>query len=199
MLNHFDVDEKWCAIHATHMSSEETADLARSGAIAGLCPTTEGNLGDGFFNLNEYVSHNGRWAIGSDSHISISPVEELRWLEYGRRLVDRQRNIMATSSSPSTGTALLDQALQGGQISSGLKIGKIEPGYRADFIVLDSEHPRLYGREKEQLIDSWIFSGNENTVQDVYVGGVCVVQDGHHPDEEDIQASYRKTLDELNA
>ena len=199
MLSHFEVNEKWCAIHATHMTSDETVGLAKSGAIAGLCPTTEGNLGDGFFNLNEYIANNGRWAIGSDSHISISPVEELRWLEYGRRLVDRQRNIMASSFSPSTGTALLEQSLHGGRISSGLDIGKIEPGYRADFVVLDSDHPRLYGRKEEQLIDSWIFSGNENAVQDVYVGGVRVIQDGHHPDEEDIQASYRKTLDELNA
>ena len=199
MMNCFDVNEKWCAIHATHMTSRETISLARSGAIAGLCPTTEANLGDGFFNLNEYIANNGRWAIGSDSHISISPVEELRWLEYGRRLVDRQRNIMASSSSPSTGTVLLDQSLNGGQISSGLDIGKIEVGYRADFVVLDSDHPRLYGRKEQQLIDSWIFSGNENIVQDVYVGGIRVIQDGHHPDEEDIEASYRNTLDELNA
>lgn len=197
MMNRFDVDQRWCAIHATHMTEDETRRLAKSGAVAGLCPTTEGNLGDGFFNLNEYVENSGVWAIGSDSHISISPVEELRWLEYGRRLVDRQRNMMATASSPNTGMALLEQALKGGEQSSGLKIGKISPGYRADFVVLDSNHSRLYGRQEESLIDSWIFSGNENMVRDVYVAGKHVIQDGHHADEETIEKEYQRILDEL--
>ena len=198
LLNRFDVDENWCAIHATHMTTDETRRLAASGAIAGLCPTTEANLGDGFFNMAEFLDAGGRWAIGSDSHISISPVEELRWLEYGQRLVNGQRNFMATDETLSTGRVLLDQALQGGSQSSGLKIGRIAPGCRADFLVLDMDHPRLYARQGDQVVDSWIFSGNENPIRDVYVGGVRVIEDGHHEDEEDIQISYQHVLDELS-
>jgi formimidoylglutamate deiminase len=198
LLNRFDVDEKWCAIHATHMTAEETRRLARSGAVAGLCPTTEANLGDGFFNLSRYLEDRGCWAIGSDSHISISPVEELRWLEYGQRLLEQQRNVMATESSLSTGMALLEGALRGGAQSSGMNIGQLEPGFRADFVVLDTDHARLYNRQGDQVVDSWIFSGNENLVREVYVGGVRVIADGHHEDEEDIRICYHNTLDELS-
>ncbi len=197
LFDQFEIDPQWCLIHATHMTSDETRQLAQSGAIAGLCPTTEANLGDGFFNAIEYQAQNGRWAIGSDSHISIDPVEELRWLEYGMRLGTRQRNLLTTPDSPNSGRHLLDQALRGGAQACGRKIGKIEPGYRADLIVLDDQHPRLYRRQQNDLIDSWIFSGNENLVRDVYIGGKRVIAGGHHADEESIMHNYRATLDRL--
>ena len=199
LLNRFNVDEKWCLIHATHMDDEETVRLAASAAVAGLCPTTEANLGDGFFNLMQYESSSGRWAIGSDSHISISPVEELRWLEYGQRLLYRQRNLMASTETPSTAAALFHAALQGGAQACGRSIGKIEAACRGDFVVLDSNHPRLAGRSGNDLLDSWIFSGNENPIKDVYVGGRRVIADGHHNDEEEIETAYRKTLEDLSA
>ena len=199
LLNRFSVDESWCAIHATHMTEKETIDLAKTGAVAGLCPTTEGNLGDGFFNINEYLAANGNWAIGSDSHISIDPVEELRWLEYGRRLVDRQRNIMASTNQLHTGASLLEGAVAGGAQSSGLPIGQIAPDYRADFVVLDEKHPRLYGRQKSDLVDSWIFSGNENLVKDVYVAGKVVIQNGRHADQDNAAKQFKKAIDELSS
>ena len=199
MMNRFAVNENWCAIHATHMTEQETVRLAKSGAVAGLCPTTEGNLGDGLFDINSYSAENGSWAIGSDSHISISPVEELRWLEYGRRLFDRKRNILATETELHTGMKLLEHALQGGKQSSGLKIAELKVGSRADFVVLEDLHPRLYGRNQSDLIDSWIFSGNENVVRDVYVSGMPMVVDGHHPKEQEIEQNYRRVIDELGA
>ncbi len=197
LLNRFDLNPKWCLIHATHMDDVETARFAQSGAVAGLCPTTEGNLGDGFFNLIEFEQHGGMWAIGSDSHISISPVEELRWLEYGQRLLTRQRNVMASPSNLNTGRALFSAALQGGRQSSGRKIGSLKAGSRADFVVLDNQHPRLYGRSEDSLIDSWIFSGNHNPVQQVFVGGKQVIDQGCHVDEENISHEYKRTMDEL--
>ena len=198
LLNRFDVGRNWCLVHATHMDESETRRLAQSGAVAGLCPTTEANLGDGFFNLEQYSQAGGSWAIGSDSHISISPVEELRWLEYGHRLLNRHRNIMATDAEPSTGAALLEQALQGGRSSCGLRIGSVAPGYRADFVVLDTDHPRLYGCTGDQRVDNWIFSGNECLVKDVYTSGRRVICDGCHIDEEGICQNYRNVLDRLN-
>jgi len=197
LFDHFEVDHHWCLIHATHMSAEETAKMAKSGCIAGLCPTTEANLGDGFFNAVEYFNANGCWAIGSDSHISIDPIEELRWLEYGQRLATRNRNVLVSTQQRNTGRNLLDGALAGGAQACGRKIGRIESGYRGDFILLDDQHPRLYGRAEDDLIDSWIFSGNANLVSSVYVGGEKVIDQGHHANEEAIADNFRRTLDQL--
>ena len=198
LLNRFDIDHRWCLVHATHMDEAETLGMASSGAIAGLCPTTEANLGDGFFNLTNYRQHGGQWAIGSDSHISISPVEELRWLEYGQRLLYRQKNMVAEPASPHTGKTLLSAALEGGSQACGRKTGRIERGYRADFIVLDTGHSRLVGRNADEIIDSWIFSGNENPLTDVFVGGRQVIVEGHHNEEESIREAFGQTLRELS-
>ncbi len=197
LLNHFEVDHSWCLIHATHMTPEETSHLAKSGAVAGLCPTTEANLGDGFFNVEQYFSEQGAWGIGSDSHISISPVEELRWLEYGQRLLSNRRNIINSETQPNTGAFLYARAISGGAQATARLNGKIKAGYRADFIVLDDEHPRLYGRQENDLLDSWIFSGNENPVKDVYVGGVKVIEDGIHPKEESIRSDFQAIVNKL--
>ena len=197
LFDNFDIDRNWCLIHATHMNSTETSMMAQSGCIAGLCPTTEANLGDGFFNAVDYLAEQGGWAIGSDSHISIDPVEELRWLEYGMRLQTRRRNVLATTQVTNTGRNLLNGALAGGARACGRLIGRIDTGYRADFVVLDHEHPRLYGRHADDLLDSWIFSGNDNLVRDVYVGGTRVIDNGHHINEDEIARNYRATLDQL--
>ena len=197
LYDHFGVNRDWCLIHATHMTPGETATMAQSGCVAGLCPTTEANLGDGFFNAIDYLKHQGAWAIGSDSHISIDPVEELRWLEYGVRLQSRHRNRLVSPDVPSTGRSLLDGALAGGAQACGRRIGNIATGYRADLVALDQDHPRLYGRRGDDLLDSWIFSGNENLVRDVWVGGSKVIEDGRHADEERIAQTYRDTLDQL--
>lgn len=197
LFNHFDVDQQWCLIHATHMTDSETAKMAVSGCVAGLCPTTEANLGDGFFNAEQYFNANGNWAIGSDSHISIDPVEELRWLEYGQRLVTRGRNVLTSPKTTNTGRNLIDGALAGGAMACGRKIGSIEVGYRADLVVVNDTHPRLYGRGEDDLLDSWIFSGNENMVDSVYVGGRKVIENGVHVNEQQIANNYRQTLDQL--
>jgi len=197
LFENFAVDRKWCLIHATHINDQETAAMAGSGCVAGLCPTTEANLGDGFFNAREYFAQRGCWAIGSDSHISIDPVEELRWLEYGMRLQTHGRNVLVSDANANTGRNLLDGALAGGAQACGRNIGSIVEGYRADFVILDDQHPRLYGRSRDDLIDSWIFSGNSNLVRDVYIGGNKVIDHGHHVDEDTIARNYRNTLDQL--
>ena len=197
LFDHFDVGADWCLIHATHMTDKETATMAQSGCVAGLCPTTEANLGDGFFNAIDYFKQAGCWAVGSDSHISIDPVEELRWLEYGQRLLSRGRNVLVSERANNTGRNLLDGALAGGARACGRNIGSISNGARADFIVLDDQHPRLYARIRDDILDSWIFSGNENLVRDVYIGGKKIIAQGHHRDEEVIRHNYRTTLDQL--
>jgi formimidoylglutamate deiminase len=196
LLAHQPVDRRWCLVHATHLTARERDDLARSGAVAGLCPTTEANLGDGLFPLEAFQAAGGVWGIGSDSHISISPVEELRWLEYGRRLTTLRRNVAALPGQ-STGAALWSRALAGGAAACGRPIGGLAPGHRADLLVLDGDHPLTYGRGGDRLVDALVFAGNANLVDHVMVGGRWRVRDGRHAAEVETAAAYRRVLDRL--
>jgi formimidoylglutamate deiminase len=196
LLDHQPVDRRWCLVHATHLAEGEMAGLARSGAVAGLCPTTEANLGDGLFPLEAFQAAGGRWGIGSDSHISVSPIEELRWLEYGRRLATLRRNVAALPGQ-STGAALWSRALAGGAQACGRRIGALEVGCRADLLVLDGTHPLAYGRAGDRLVDALVFAGNASLVRHVLVGGRWRVRDGAHAEEAAVAAAYRTVLDRL--
>lgn len=199
LFEHVDVDARWCLVHATHLTEAEALQLARSGAVAGLCPTTEANLGDGLFPLAAYQDAGGTLGIGSDSHISISPVEELRWLEYGQRLTSGHRNIAARAQDVSVGETLWRAALHGGAQASGLPIGALRSGARADLIVLDENSPLLAARDARSMLDSFLFAGNTPLVRDVMCGGEWVVHDFRHRDETRIAARYRATVSALAA
>ena len=205
LLDHAPVDARWCLVHATHMDESETRQLAKTGAVAGLCPTTEANLGDGLFPLKAYLDAGGTIGIGSDSHISVSPIEDLRWLEYGQRLLTRHRNVSATTRQPSTGELLFSNALLGGARASGMALGYIDGGDpslpsvgpRADLLVLDDRSAQFAGRDRMHLLDTWIFAGNTPLVRDVMVNGEWVVRDFRHRDEERIAARYRAVVGKL--
>jgi formimidoylglutamate deiminase len=199
LLDNAKVDARWCLVHATHLTDTETTQLAASGAVAGLCPTTEANLGDGLFPLADYLDAGGSLGIGSDSHISISPVEELRWLEYGQRLISRHRNIGARRAGASVGETLWRAALHGGAQASGLPLGELATGMRADLLVLDEQSPLLAARDTPSVIDSFLFAGNTPLVRHVMCGGEWVVRDFHHRDEERIAARYRDAVTTLAA
>jgi formimidoylglutamate deiminase len=200
-MNHFDVGPNWCLIHATHLTDQETDDLAASGAVAGLCPATEANLGDGIFPLGRYLDAGGVFGIGSDSHVSVSMVEELRWLEYGQRLIRRRRNVSAAGPGGSTATRLYAGALAGGAQVTGRSVGAIAVGKRADFIILDPDNPTLVGKTGERLFDSAIFAGNANIIRDVWVGGVQRVDNAQHVAEslafEDFAGVMRSVVTQL--
>ena len=198
LMGHLPVGPRWCLVHATHMTEAETRALAISGAVAGLCPTTEANLGDGFFPAIAYQRLGGAFGIGSDSHISVSPVEELRWLEYGQRLLERRRNRL-TGRTGSVGADLYRAALEGGARAMARPVGRLAPGHRADLIVLDADHPLLYGRQDDTLIDALVFAGNTNPVRDVMIGGRWVVEAGHHFAEEAVLARFRGAVSTLGA
>ncbi|MGN6738631.1 formimidoylglutamate deiminase [Dyella sp.] len=197
LLDHAAVDARWCLVHATHLTGHETSRLARSGAVAGLCPTTEANLGDGLFPLTDYLDAGGTLGIGSDSHISVSPVEELRWLEYGQRLVTRHRNIAARGEGESVGETLWTAALRGGAQAAGLPIGALQAGQRADLLVLDDDAPLLAARDATSAMDSFLFAGNTPLVRHVMCGGRWVVRDFRHRDEERIGMRYRQVVERL--
>ncbi|WP_026873866.1 formimidoylglutamate deiminase [Inquilinus limosus] len=199
LLGHAAVDGRWCLVHATHLTGAETAALAASGAVAGLCPTTEANLGDGLFPLAPYLAAGGRLGIGSDSHISVGVIEELRWLEYGQRLAHRKRGIGAGPGRPSVGATLFQAAIDGGARAVGRASGRIEAGARADLVVLDPDHPALVGRRGDALLDSFVFAGNESPIRHVMAGGRWRVRDGHHADEAAVAARYRKVMAALLA
>ena len=183
LLRNAQVDARWTLVHATHLNDPEVAGIAKSGATVAICPTTEANLGDGLFRLRDHLDAGGAWGIGSDSHISVSPVEELRWLEYGQRLATRHRNIAVSPASPSVGATLLAGVLASAAQSTGFS------GVD-DAVVLDGDAPLLAGARAEDVADRWIFSGNRPAVREVRVGGKRVVADGGHPEREAIAQRY---------
>ncbi|MDH3966367.1 MAG: formimidoylglutamate deiminase [Rhodospirillales bacterium] len=200
LLANVDPGPHWCLVHATHMTEQETEALAGSGAVAGLCPTTEANLGDGVFPAPAYLAGGGAFGIGSDSHISVSPIEELRWLEYGQRLTRKRRNLLAGGDAePSVGAVLYQGALAGGAQALGRPLGKLAPGCRADLLVLDADCPALIGKPDELLLDAMVFAGNDNPVRDVMVGGRWVVRERRHGEEAAVLAAYKAALAELTA
>jgi formimidoylglutamate deiminase len=193
------VSSRWCLVHATHLTDAETAALARSGAVAGLCPTTEANLGDGFFPLPAFLAQGGAFGVGSDSNVSTSAIEELRWLEYGQRLLHRRRSVAASAGTPSPGLALYQGALAGGARVSGRPIAGLARGQRADFLVIDADAPFLCGRGPDELADAMVFGGNANPIRDVFVGGRQVIAGGQHAHEAAIHAAYRAAARSLAA
>ncbi len=193
LLDEMPVDSRWCLIHATHMTSEETRRVAATGATVGLCPVTEANLGDGIFPAVAYRSAQGSFGVGSDSNVLISVADELRTHEYSQRLVQRRRNLLADAGA-SVGRTLYDAALAGGRAASGREVGLIAPGSRADFVVLDGENPALVGRSGDDVLDGWIFAGQRSPVRDVWVGGRRVVADGRHHLRDDVFSRFKSTL-----
>lgn len=192
LLSNATVDARWTLVHATHLTPAEVRGIARSGATVAICPTTEANLGDGLFPLRDYLSANGAWGIGSDSHISVSPVEELRWLEYGQRLDTRHRNIAVSSDSPSVGETLLRGVVASAANSTGFDVS-------GDAVVLDTQAPQLICATTDDIVDRWIFSGNRNLIDTVDVAGKRVVESGRHVDSERILARYRQAIEGLHA
>lgn len=197
LYDELEVDARWCLVHATHLVEAEVTAIARSRAVAGICPTTEANLGDGLFPLESFLAQGGVFGVGSDSHVSQSPVEELRWLEYGQRLREQRRNIAVSDTQRNVGEFLWQGALQGGAQAAGRAVGALAAGKRADLIVLDADHPNLYGRAAGEVLGSLVFSGNDNLVKDVMAGGQWVVRGQQHVAQQAIAARFKQTLAEL--
>ncbi|MDU7133244.1 MAG: amidohydrolase family protein, partial [Enterobacteriaceae bacterium] len=198
LYDHLDVDARWCLIHATHADASEVTKMAHSGAVAGLCPTTEANLGDGIFPGVDYLAQEGRWGIGSDSHVSLNVVEELRWLEYGQRLRDQRRNRLVATGQTRVGDVLYTQALSGGAQACGVPLGQLSVGYRADWLVLDHQDPYLAAASDNELLNRWLFAGHAGQIRDVYVGGVTRVIDGVHPQQQAAAADFLRLLQQLS-
>ena len=191
------LDARWCMIHATQMTPEETAALARTGAVAGLCPITEANLGDGIFDAPGWLAANGAFGVGTDSNVRISLAEELRLLEYSQRLNLKARAVMADTRS--TGRLLWDGATAGGAQAAGRPTGLIEVGQWADLLALDTGDLRLEGFQGDQLLDAFLFAGRDGLVTDLWSAGRHVVRDGHHIARDAVATRFRSTMRRLRA
>jgi formimidoylglutamate deiminase len=182
LLDHMPVDARWCLVHATHMDHDEYDRGARSGAVAGLCPTTEANLGDGIFDFPRWRDHGGIWGVGSDSHACVNAAEELMLLEYGQRLSTRQRNVGAEAAHRHVATALTLGAVRGGAQASGRAIAGLATGQQADFVVLDSTHLALQGLAPADMLSAHVFASHRTSaIAEVWQAGQARVTAGRHP------------------
>ena len=199
LFDEMPVDARWCLIHATHADEGEVARLAASGAVAGLCPATEANLGDGIFPGVAYQAQGGRLGIGTDSHVATGVAEELRLLEYGQRLRDQRRNRLNGGPHRSAGRTLYDQALAGGAQALGQPIGAIAPGKLASLTVLDGREAFIAAARGDATLDRWLFALGDKAVRDVMVAGQWVIRDGHHQEEDAVDDAFRATISKLAA
>jgi formimidoylglutamate deiminase len=197
LLEELGIDAHWCVVHATHMTSDETFALARSGAVAGLCPSTEADLGDGLFDAQRFLAAEGLFGVGGDSHVSTSPWHELQLFEYGQRLSRQRRNLLGGEIGQSVGAGLFRRALEGGARALAQPIGRIAVGARADLLVLDCEQPSLYDRSGDDLLDAAIFAPHRGVVRDVMAHGRWCVRDKRHVEREAIESRYRAAMQEI--
>lgn len=197
LLDEMPVDARWTLVHATHVESDEVAGIAASGAVAGLCPITEANLGDGLFPAAEFMALGGMIGIGSDSNVRIDASEELRLLEYGQRLTRRARNVLAGGDRPATGARMFAAAVAGGGRSLGAETGLVA-GKPADIVSLNRADLAFAGRNRDALIDSWVFASRAG-VDCVWRGGAKQVAGGRHRDRDAIEERYRVALNRLMA
>jgi formimidoylglutamate deiminase len=194
LLAHQPVDARWCLIHATHLTEAEARAVAASGATIGLCPLTEANLGDGIFEAQTYLPAGGFIGIGSDSNIELTASGELKQLEYSQRLKQKARNLLAGEEGRSTGEALYRKALAGGARALGRRIGAIAPGYRADLVLLDADHPDIAALGPRHALDAYCFVAGKSAIDRVYVSGKCVVENGRHLLREAVEGNYLTCL-----
>ena len=198
LLGEHDVNDRWCLIHATQMTADETSALAKTGATAGLCPETEASLGDGIFDGVRYLGAGGQFGLGTDSNIRISLAGEMRGLEYSQRLRDHGRALFATADK-STGRCLWENISAGGARAAGRLTGSIQPGQLADMLALDLHHPNLTGRSGDTALDTFVFAESQRMITDVWSAGRHVVKDGAHVRQGRITARYIETITALMA
>jgi formiminoglutamate deiminase len=197
LLENAPVDERWCLVHATHATAAELQGVAARGAVVGLCPVTESNLGDGIFPAADFIAAGGRSGVGTDSNVRIDAAEELRTLEYSQRLAHRARNVLAAAPGASTGRSLFEAALAGGLQAlrpPGSEPAGLAAGAPLDVVSLAGDHPSLIGRRGDETLDSWIFAGGRELIDCVWCAGARVVSGGRHRNREAIVARYARTL-----
>ncbi|PKP81600.1 MAG: formimidoylglutamate deiminase [Alphaproteobacteria bacterium HGW-Alphaproteobacteria-18] len=198
LLHNADVGPRWCLVHATHTNDREIHGIAKTGAVAGLCPVTEANLGDGLFDGHAFVSYGGHYGVGTDSNVSISAADELRMLEYSQRFKTLSRNVMTGEGYASTGRSLFEHALSGGGRAAGIAVG-LAPGNPADMAALSAAVLPEVADGGDRVLDAWVFRGKNQAISDVWRRGDHIVQGGQHIHRPSIEARYKAALGKLLA
>lgn len=187
LADHVNLDAHCHLVHATHLEEAEVAAIAKSGAHAVICPSTEGNLGDGFFELHPFLAQGGQLSIGSDSHVCLSPIEELRWLDYGCRMRMEKRNVVCFEKGQDSGTRIYDATLRGGRMATGcFQQQYFQEGVGFDAVVLDAEHPLMAHTHQDRRLATYIYTGDVSTHLGVLVDGAWIVRDGKHQERNEI-------------
>jgi len=194
------LDGRWQLVHATHATPGEIAAVARSGAGVVICPTTEANLGDGLVDLPGWLTAGVSIALGSDSHVCRSVAEELRLLEYGQRLAQRVRCVGAApdSGEPSTAARLFNLALRGGAAAAGFAQWGLEPGARADLLVIDTGAHALLGVPPAHVLDALVFSSPARPFRDVMVAGKWATRAHRSARATGVAARFTAAMHELH-
>jgi formimidoylglutamate deiminase len=193
------LDDHWCLVHATHATPAELHGIAASRAAVCVSITTEANLGDGFFDAARFLQSHGRLCVGSDSQATVGPAEELRWLEYQARLREQRRGVLADASQSHVGTKLWSHAAECGAQAIGQPTGTIAVGNRADWLVLDPDHPSMAGAPLDTALDHLLFAGGSAAIRDVMVAGRWVVKDGQHAAELPLRSGFSRLMHRLAA
>jgi formimidoylglutamate deiminase len=188
----------WCIVHATHATAPELQGIADADAVVCVSISTEANLGDGFFDAARFLRLDGRLCVGSDSQSTVSPSEELRWLEYQQRLRKKRRGVLAAHSEAHVGTRLWRDAAQNGARALGQPVGEIAVGKRADWLVLDASHPAMAGVADDGALDRLLFAGADKAIRDVMVGGKWVIKDHRHPADEHMRTDFARVMETLS-
>ena len=190
--------QHWCVVHATHATPQELAGLAAADAVVCVSISTEANLGDGLFDAARFLNLNGRLCVGSDSQSTVSPAEELRWLEYQQRLRKKRRGVLAAQDESHVGTRLWRDAAENGARALGQPVGSIAIGCRADWLVLDAEHPSMAGASTDTALDRLLFAGADKAIRDVMVGGRWVIKNHRHAADERLRTDFARTMVNLS-
>ena len=221
LLDHVSVDERWHLVHATHMTSEEIELLQKRNAHVVICPSTEGNLGDGIFPLQAYWGGGGKWSIGSDSHIQLNPVEELRWLDYIQRMSAHQRNILCRRPGDNSGELLFQEALHSGRAAMGFsrlpsassdplvldeslstsqrRFQPLQKGDQLDLVVIKPESPLWRGTSSSNWLSTLVYSTSPQDFSGVITGGRWVVKEGRHFLREQSLQDWEKYISALRS
>ena len=197
LIENLDLNEKWCLIHCTQMLNHEAKFLAKSGAVIGLCPITEANLGDGIFSGKRWLKEGGKFGIGTDSNVNISLFEELRTLEYSQRLKYKSRIVLKKNLNFTIGRNLIESILEGGRLASGRKTGKIKKGYWADILELDFSSFNYSYLNNDEKLDYLIFSEKSRIINSVFSAGRLLVKNGQHINKNKIIKNYKSVLQDL--
>lgn len=197
-LNNVDLNDQWHMVHATHLTESETIGLAKSGANVVLCPSTEGNLGDGIFPLRQFQENNGNWSIGTDSHIGLNPLEELRLLDYGQRLISHKRNTYTSPTEGNSGDYAIDMALKAGRKAMGnFESDYISIGQNLNISVLEKNSPFASTTKNENLTTSLLYTNDSGNQNMTIVNGQIVVENGKHKSYDQILERFQQTIKKI--